>query len=179
MSNSKILFLDIDGVLNSTKTAVANKGYPYELHEQDKFDQVSIKLIRNLCEVGDISIVLSSMWRLHFSVHDVANAFDLPVIDSTSKLGHVRGKQIDAWLKDHPEVTQYAIIDDDADMLTYQMERFVKTDGHEGVTWKDFQKLCGLFDVKPFDCTPPSRNAILEEKKEVWTPPAPTASSKD
>ena len=44
----KVLFLDIDGVLNSTKTCVAFGGYPMELHHIEAFDKAAIRLIQRL-----------------------------------------------------------------------------------------------------------------------------------
>ena len=59
----KVLFLDIDGVLNSTRTAVANGGYPHELHHREAFDWTSIKLLQRLCDSAGVLVVLSSAWR--------------------------------------------------------------------------------------------------------------------
>jgi hypothetical protein len=33
----------------------------------------------------------------------------------------IRGEEIKAWLHQHPEVTRYAIVDDDSDMLPEQV----------------------------------------------------------
>jgi hypothetical protein len=150
----KVLFLDIDGVINSVRTAVANGGYPFELEEQEAFDQVAIKLIRGLCRAGDVKIVLSSAWRLYHAVPDVAAAFDLPLIGKTKAGGKSRGHDIQAWLDAHPEVTAYAIVDDTPHMLESQADRFVQTDPYNGLAWKDFEQLCKLFDVPPWKCKP-------------------------
>lgn len=46
----------------------------------------------------------------------------------------VRGDEIQAWLDAHPEVTKYAILDDDCDMLPSQLHSFFRTDVAQGLT---------------------------------------------
>jgi hypothetical protein len=38
-----------------------------------------------------------------------------------------RGVEIQQWLDEHPDVTNYVILDDDSDMLEHQMKNFVVT----------------------------------------------------
>ena len=45
----------------------------------------------------------------------------------------VRGHEIQEWLDKHPEVTRYAILDDDSDMLPEQMPNFFKTTFQNGL----------------------------------------------
>lgn len=149
----KILFLDIDGVINSTRTAVASGiGYPHDLESMHLFDPVALSLIRKLCRQGDISVVLSSTWRMHFPYHEVANALDLPIIGATDTQGRLRGEEIQRWLDANKDLVEcYAIVDDDSDMLKSQFPRFCHTDSNEGLMWKDYLKLCSLFGIKdPF-----------------------------
>ena len=53
---------------------------------------------------------------------------------------------------DHPGVETWASLADDADMLPSQASRFVRTDSHDGLLWRDFVRLCGIFGVDPHDC---------------------------
>lgn len=76
-------------------------------------------------------------------------------------------------LRRHPEVEQYAIVDDDPDMLPEQSPFFVKTDGFNGLMWGDFEKLCGLFGVATQDCAP-DRFRIGSTVKLEWTDEVPT-----
>lgn len=154
----KVLFLDIDGVLNSTRTCVAFGGYPMELTHIGAFDQVAIRLIQRLCDSGGVQVVLSSAWRLIHPHDEVGKALGLPIIDRTPSLTGPRGLEINAWLSNHPEVKQYAIVDDDSDMLPDQIARFVQTAGHEGLTWNDFTKLCALFGENPYAGEPRNRS---------------------
>lgn len=147
----KVLFLDIDGVLNSARTALAFGGYPMELEHLPAFDQAALGLIRRLCDAADVQIVLSSAWRLHYPHKHVGKALGLPIIDRTPSLSGVRGLEIQRWLADHPEVEEYAIVDDNSDMLPDQERFFVQTDGLEGLTYRDYQKLCHLYGVSAHD----------------------------
>ena len=146
----KVLFLDIDGVLNSTKTSVGLDGYPHEPDQHDLFDMAAVGLIRRMCLAGDIKIVLSSSWRILHHWQDVGKALDLPVIDATPGGGGERGPQIQQWLSAHPDADEYAILDDDSDMLPGQMDRFIQTDSQEGLTWERFRALCTLFGQNPY-----------------------------
>ncbi|CDY79453.1 Phage protein [Caballeronia glathei] len=171
---TKILFLDIDGVLNSHRTVTIHGGptefggkprgggFPHDFSESGmkKFDPVAVALIRQVCIETDCSIVLSSAWRVLFSAHECANSLDLPIIDKTPNLADVRGAEIKAWLDQHPEVEHYAIVDDNSDMLESQRSNFVQTDGLEGLSYRDF---CALRDILDGRGTGHQRKALVWE----------------
>jgi len=165
----KVLFLDIDGVLNSTRSCIANKGYPHDFSPEGMpmFDSIAVSLIRGLCARGGVSVVVSSAWRITHHWDAIGRALELPTMDRTPSLLGVRGDEIAHWLEAHPEVTQYAIVDDDADMLPEQFPFFVKTDGHEGLSYANFAQLCSLFGVNQYDCAP-NRMRIASGVKLVW-----------
>lgn len=151
--SARIIFLDIDGVLNSTRTCIATGGYPgEELEDKDlaRFDWIAIGLLRRLCESSGIQIVLSSSWRIIVDIKKLGDAMGLPIIDKTPVLASSRGNEIARWLSEHPEVGQWAIIDDDSDMLDSQRSRFVRTDGHEGYSWVNHLELCDIFGELPY-----------------------------
>jgi hypothetical protein len=148
----KILFLDIDGVINSYRTAHAMDGFPFDTTPESliKFDLTAIKLIQRICEDGDIKIVLSSTWRIHGDYKQIGEDLRLPIIDATPiKLSSNRGEEIQMWLDVHPEVIQYIIVDDDSDMLPKQQKRFVKTTMADGLQFHHYQKIRKLFGMKP------------------------------
>ena len=140
----KVLFLDIDGVLNSRRSAIAFNGYPSILDEnEDKFDKVAVELIKRVCSQG-VSIVLSSTWRLDKNFKKILG---LPIIDRTESLsGKCRGEEIQKWL-DKNKVDKWAIIDDDSDMLDSQIKNFAHVDGKNGIMWADYENLCKILDV--------------------------------
>ena len=172
-ANTRVLFLDLDGVLNSSRTCLAFGDYPHGLDDASvaKFDPVSLRLVRNLCRAAGLVIVLSSAWRRIHKFSDVAAALDLPIVGATpmSETGF-RGGEIAEWLADHPEVSSWAIIDDDTDMLPGQLPRFVRTAGQDGMLWSDFARLCALFGVTPIDCSP-RRNKIVDKFGLLEPPP--------
>lgn len=143
----KIIFLDIDGVVNSLRTVMAYGGYPHNLGEDlELFDGVALQMIRNLCEEHDIKIVLSSTWRLHDDLYrDIAEKLKLPIIDRTPCFmyggGTNRGHEVEAWLKTHPEVKNYVIVDDVDSFFPIQKKHFVKVDGEEGLSFKNICKI--------------------------------------
>lgn len=51
-----------------------------------------------------------------------------------------RGSEIKEWLDEHPEVTNYVIIDDDNDMLEEQEPYLVQTSWYDGINDYDVEK---------------------------------------
>lgn len=145
----KVLFLDIDGVINSTRTCYAFDGYPhsFEPDQMAMFDPVAIKLIQELCKTTNAVVVVSSTWRILFTCDEIQKALGIPVFDRTVDLStpdKLRGDEIQIWLDEHPEVTRYAIVDDNSDMLESQMSRFVQTDPDVGLSFQDYIALVSL-----------------------------------
>lgn len=153
----KVVFLDIDGVINSHRTAVAFGGYPHTFDgcERQMFDEVALALIRGIVKRAGASVVLSSTWRLTHPFADVGKALDLPIIDRTPSMLGGRGGEIARWLSNHPEVESYAIVDDDSDMTQTQQPYFVHTSGFDGFAWKDAVKLAELMGIGIHDVNHP------------------------
>jgi hypothetical protein len=143
---TKVLFLDIDGVLNSERSCAAYDGYPHCFKPKDmaQFDHTAIALIRKLCKKTGCSIVLSSTWRITSTIHEVAGALDLPIFDATPVLPGIRGLEISSWLASHPEVVTYAIVDDSGDMLELQKPFFVQTNMEFGLSLPNYRHLLRL-----------------------------------
>lgn len=152
----RILFLDIDGVLNSVRTYIAFGSYPDRLTPEHvaALDPVALGLIRRMCASAGVSIVLSSSWRVDHRWSDVGQALDLPIIDATPCLPFSRGEEIATWLSRNQDVSAYAIVDDIPDMLDGQRSRFVKICGEEGYLWRDHVKVCELLGASPYEGGP-------------------------
>ena len=93
-----LIFLDIDGVLNSVDSAVAHHAlHPKHHREEFRLDPISVGLLKLLCEITDAKIVISSMWRLSRQTgefHDIFAHYGwiaAPVISRTPNLGTQRG----------------------------------------------------------------------------------------
>lgn len=131
-----VLFLDVDGVLN--RCGKSNQGLM-----TDKCD-----LLAHICRRTGCKVVVSSTWRRYphlmesrllpmFRARGIECVGQTPMMEKPSPGGHVyvataRHEEITAWLTEHPEVTQYAIVDDDSD-ADDGTGRYVKTDSYEGL----------------------------------------------
>ena len=144
----KVIFLDIDGVLNSLRSAHAFNGYPHDFSKESlkQFDWVAIELIKRVCDETNAKIVISSTWRKQHSIEDFKNYLKLDIIDKTPTMMGGRGYEIQKWLADKENIEKYAIIDDDNDMLPEQMEFFVHTSHKEGFLYKDYCKLLKILN---------------------------------
>lgn len=134
----KVIFLDIDGVLNSLETAKRDGGYGIakELHAR----------LQDIRTRTNANIVISSAWRVGDGWKERLEEAGLDteyVIGKTPRMGrpagtgweyNERGREIAAWLEKHPQTGKYAIIDDDSDMLPEQMQNFFQTDNRVGLT---------------------------------------------
>lgn len=171
----KIIFLDIDGVLNSHRSFMAKVGQPVAIPQADwsmkrmaevqakQLDPVAVALLNRLTDADPtIKLVISSTHRL-FAYRDGKLQLNLlrdymrilgvtgEVIDATPRLEPdlTRGQEIDAWLSISCPlaVKRFIIIDDDADMLPTQMNRFVQTDAEIGFSIKDVKLVQGLLNI--------------------------------
>jgi len=137
----KVLFLDFDGVLNSTTRARA--GIPY--HD---LMPTALLWLRYLHK-HRVCIVVSSTWRKSHTKSDLERYLTVPVLDVTPDLKHnaPRGHEIELWLRRHPGVERYAIIDDSSDMLPGQHPYFVLTDHDHGMQLDHFIAVCRVLTV--------------------------------
>lgn len=150
----KVVFLDIDGVLNTHKTnALFGATVCVHADAAQKLDPLGVKFFNMLHEMG-ITIVLSSTWRLGRDLETMKLKTGIPIFDKTCSWpfkDSIRGDEIKIWLDAHPEVTHYVIVDDDSDMLEEQKPNFVKTAHEEGVTYANMCKICEILGFEIWD----------------------------
>jgi hypothetical protein len=107
----KVIFLDIDGVLNCKATRNPRK-FPYVV------DAKLLKRFHRLVERTGAKVVLSSTWRYDPAGLFSAKHWGIPFIGVTPDMPNKpRCDEILAWLKKHPGVTRYVVIDDEHDEL--------------------------------------------------------------
>lgn len=149
----KVVFLDIDGVLNSHRSCVAYGGYPMAVTGRDlaMFDEVAVRLVAGIVKAAGAKVVLSSTWRKDADWHLIGPALGMEIIDRTPVRMGRRGEEIAAWLAEHPEVECYAIVDDDSDMLPEQQPFFVHTLHADGLSWANAAHLASLMGVSISD----------------------------
>ena len=107
----KILFLDIDGVLNS-------RAYDRKRNwnEQTDIDETRLPLVREIIDKTGAKIVLISTWRSHWNRDEnLISKYGLAIYDKTPDLGLLskRKDEVKAWLAEHAgEVENFVILDD-------------------------------------------------------------------
>jgi hypothetical protein len=107
----KIIFLDIDGVLNCEKTPNPRK-FPYIV------DRKLLARLKKLLDRTGAKVVLSSSWRCDPVGRFAAKYWGVPFIDvCPDKPKSPRRNEMLAWLSGHPKVRRYAVIDDEDDEL--------------------------------------------------------------
>jgi hypothetical protein len=107
----KVIFFDIDGVLNCTDTQNPRK-FPYII------DARLLRRFKRLLKVCKAKGVLASSWRVDPIGLLAAKHFGVPFIDVCPDMpSEPRCVEIRAWLLEHPEVARYAVIDDEDDGL--------------------------------------------------------------
>jgi hypothetical protein len=193
----KVIFLDIDGVMNShifyeqrhrkrwlewrtyyflirrflgiksKPVSLANYKTPKSYYTyQHRFKrlkeetcQQKWKWLANFCNETGTKICVSSVWRFHFRNEESVKPlwWERALIDLgfnegtfvgiTDRLG-MRGEEIKDWLQKNQEVQDYAILDDDSDMLPEQMDKFYHCDGYFGLSPNHLYRIQRAFSGK-------------------------------
>jgi hypothetical protein len=136
-----ILFLDIDGVLNSTEwmKRSANRGGLWDI------DPATIPRLQRIVDVTDCKIIVSSSWRIGRSVTELREILlkagmrsPCPVRGKTPWLDGKRGDEIRDWLRTNGEIDRYVCLDDDDDF--HPDQPLVQTNVEVGLTDYDAQR---------------------------------------
>ena len=115
----KVLFLDIDGVLNSHKYDLTR------MPDEGNIDETRLPLLFEIIVRTDAKIVLSSSWREHhwskeadmsdavgWELDELFGRYGLEIFDKTPVLpNNDRSEEIKRWLADH-EAEHFVILDD-------------------------------------------------------------------
>ncbi|WP_173669164.1 HAD domain-containing protein [Sharpea azabuensis] len=106
----KVIFLDIDGVLNnaSTSNIVETTGFI-------GVDERNVRVLVKLMKEVEADIVLSSTWQADQQMYDyltdTLKQYDIHISDQTNEKGILRGTAIRQYIKKH-DVKHYVVIDD-------------------------------------------------------------------
>lgn len=171
MKTDKILFLDIDGVLNRrpTESEIIGKCHPGLTHEEflwvvEGLSPMHVKRLKDLIDlIGDLKIVFSTTWRL-LPDHPIVGEDwrktlaemlecdsarfigDTPYISTTENR---RGKEILKWLTDNAQHdSKWCILDDNH----WEIEKVVDadrcffTDERIGLTDEIVDKIINYFN---------------------------------
>jgi HAD domain in Swiss Army Knife RNA repair proteins len=111
MPAERIIFLDIDGVLNCKRTPNPRK-LPYIV------DPPLLERFKRLVDQSGAAVVLSSTWRYDPAGLFSAKHWGIPFIDVIPDMpGKPRRDEILAWLKTREGVRRFAVLDDEDDEL--------------------------------------------------------------
>ena len=163
---SKVIFMDIDGVLNTERqqNRCRAEGIAHVDGFGFAFDPVAVAHLERIVNATGADIVISSSWKvwgldamqrmwdrrnLPGKVIDITpdTASDemLLSVDLDMDLPAVKGSEIKEWLDiNGSQVTHYAIIDDMEDMLPEQQSHFVQTDPEIGINDDDAKRAIAI-----------------------------------
>jgi hypothetical protein len=127
----KILFLDCDGVVNrGSSFDPTNK--EYQRSDGYVVERELVARVKQIVADTGCEIVLSSSWRLGSAGREAIQKHVKLVDVTPSHSDYIRGYEVDQWLRMHPDVEQYAILDDNSDF--YGEQHLFLTTFKDGLT---------------------------------------------
>ena len=147
-----VIFLDFDGPLSTFRVFA-------QAESNLDFDPVAVGILRNVCEVANARIVCTSVrtfphWQIY---NETKQLFDEAGLDlallhpdwTVNKTNvHKRKDNIEAFLADHPEITNYVIVDDEHVDIP---EKLVLVDALNGILVDDIEKICDILGIDSSD----------------------------
>lgn len=149
-----VLFLDLDGVLNTKYKISKEDGEP-------TFEREPVNLLNGLNDYVPYKIVITSTWRMRHGVErlnqlmqarglepEVIDVIRVPKFDPVTFIAEdVRSRPDDirAWLDEHPEAERYVVLDD-VEATTREFGKLgIRVEPHVGVNRYAFQQLWDRF----------------------------------
>ena len=115
----KVIFLDIDGVLNSIAFDRERTS------EHGNIDETRLPLLKQILDETGALIVLSSSWRKHWDkesslcdnlgveINSIFGIYDIAIYDKTPQLqSNDRAEELRWWLSQNEMVKSFVILDD-------------------------------------------------------------------
>lgn len=152
----KIVFLDIDGVLNHEKFYSDTKtNRTIRKYRKNNIDPRSAKLVVDLCKQTGAKIVISSSWRFdgldeltkRLRIAGIKDNYVLGVcsLERPHEFGGTnKGTVIQRYI-DENNIDKYVILDDE-DMLETQKPYFIKTSRWTGFTKEDLKRAINILN---------------------------------
>ncbi|WP_297421829.1 HAD domain-containing protein [Clostridium sp.] len=158
----KVIFLDIDGVLNSEKFLRNNPG--------QAIDKNSVSILKNIVDKTGAIIVMSSGWRLWFDdnmmpqdgysqcLYDILCEFHIKLFGKTpdfsteeirtrKTFSNVKATEINAWLNAHEIVVDKYVVIDDLDLKNEEINaHLVRINGQVGITENDAVRIIDIIN---------------------------------
>ncbi len=146
----RILFLDIDGVLNSTEFFKRTEFEARGERPGSMIDETCVGRLNRLLYRIQADVVFSSSWRIHFSQAEIVDGlqqhgFRGDVIGITPKYLGCRGNEIQAWLTARGRSADDCVILDDSSDMAHLIPRLIRTSNDVGLTDADCDRAVALF----------------------------------
>lgn len=156
MSDEKILFLDVDGVI-ATRRSIKARGYRAD--SEQGFDPIACELIQKVCDEFGYTIVISSTWGL-MPPGELGRILRRAGITAEwhsdwrtpRKLSSSRPAEIGWWIDAHPEVKPMncLVLDDmDCSSLSDRGVLVVQTCQNQGFSYENYCLIAGYNGVTP------------------------------
>jgi hypothetical protein len=160
----KVIFLDIDGVINSNFWV---ESHQQEISDGTLIDKEKIELVAKIVDKTSAALVMHSGWRFWFDNtmkpirKEAQNLIDLLVdsglsiyamtpdltteeIRKTKMFSKVKASEIILWLNQNPNIDKWIVLDD-IDLHNDELAiRQVRTNAEIGLTEKDVDKAIEL-----------------------------------
>ena len=160
---NNVIFLDVDGVLNSK---FWDDEHQREISEGKNVDIYAVKLFSKLVKKTDAKVILHSGWRFWFDdelkpkrpeaeflanvmakenvvISGVTPDLTTEEIRKTKKFSLVKADEILLWLKEN-SADNWLVIDD-LDLHNTEVEKHqIKTNAEIGLTEEDVEKACEI-----------------------------------
>lgn len=149
--NSRILFLDYDGVVNTPMWNERGTKVSYGFPQDGRVNNFqAVRWVSAFCQKCKFDLVITSSWREERNYREcliegglrknIVIAGALPINETKS-----RGELIRDYLLFHPEIKYYIIADDEEDLLPEQFSHLIKTNASYGFMEPEYKRGIELY----------------------------------
>lgn len=128
----KVIFLDVDGVLNNDAYFERTKN---EKTCRIELDDENIECLKEIIDATDAKVVVTSTWkelRIYSELISYLKNFGIEVYNKTVHMSYNRGDEIREYLRTH-EIENFIILDDEIFRdFNELISHLVKTDFYNG-----------------------------------------------
>lgn len=166
----RLLFLDIDGVVNTVKifkqklrdSMYPKDGYWFDLgypHTKHVSNIQALVWVEKLCKEYDLEIVISSSWAIGHTLDEIKECLynsgldkNISIIGMCEHNVYLRGQAIESFFYDkdyNVEDCVIVVLDDDSDMcgIKHNFDKYlVQTNTYVGFCITDYEKACNLIE---------------------------------
>lgn len=146
----KVIFLDVDGVLNNPRTKTRTRdGWRF-------VDDYLVERLAQIVRATQAKVVLSSSWREGWDDNEIyfqdlrrkLVSYNIPLQDRTGEWRKTRAQEIMEYLAQHPEITNYVILDDVPDFSSIGYKNVVLTNDLLGLTEQNVKEAIEILEEK-------------------------------